>query len=769
MEYTNEQTSEDQLDLFQIIFTLLSKRWLIISSVLLFAVLGAMYNYHHQEQFQTNTTLLISKDQSDPSTFINNNQYDFLYGSNELESEDHISVFKSTLILNNVVEKLGLNYRYFKKNKLKANELLTRESVPFEFYFKNENIENTCIIKYDKHNVTIEVNDNIFSFSTNKREFENSLFSYKTKFLNYVGHNTYIINQFTKRQTVNGIKSSYVVNAQNKSNTYDISYTGANTHLNSKVLKGIVDEIIENNIRDKKNVYHASINFIESRIDTLREKIDSLNLVISNYKISNGVYMPENQTNSVLANLNDIEQKIFANSLQTELSLKLIDEVEKQTSFELLPTDIGIDNQNINNMVLQFNMIILGKNNLLVESTAKNPLLIQSQNQLIGLRSNILNSLDIYINKLKMKLNRYYEFKQKNNSLVGIIPLREYELGNLEKDLLLLNNLYSYLSQKIEEALINVSSIESNIKVINEVDYILTLQTNKPRILAAFLFAGFLLPIVFCVGLCFIRSFKIDTEYLKRELNNINFLGIIKFSKENASKQTKSVQYELLKRIYHNINMLIPKSEKGMSIMITSCIKNEGKTYTAFNLSRFLASKGKKVVLIGTDIGNPDLSKLFDQKNNKCKGLTNIIGDTENDFKELFENYKVKDKQLDTLFVGTKTSTKINLFNTQRFDDFISYLKGEYDYIIFDSAPILFMVESLELLEKSDYVVHVFRKNFSSKKLVNYVLDYKEKYNKKNIGYVITDDTKPDKFIDKYGYAYGYGYGYGYSYGYGAS
>ena len=215
--------------------------------------------------------------------------------------------------------------------------------------------------------------------------------------------------------------------------------------------------------------------------------------------------------------------------------------------------------------------------------------------------------------------------------------------------------------------------------------------------------------------------------------------------------------------------MIIPKSEKGMSIMITSCIKNEGKTYTAFNLSRFLASKGKKVVLIGTDIGNPDLSKLFDQKNNKCKGLTNIIGDTENDFKELFENYKVKDKQLDTLFVGTKTSTKINLFNTQRFDDFISYLKGEYDYIIFDSAPILFMVESLELLEKSDYVVHVFRKNFSSKKLVNYVLDYKEKYNKKNIGYVITDDTKPDKFIDKYGYAYGYGYGYGYSYGYGAS
>ena len=137
MEYTNEQAGEDQLDLLKIVFTLLSKRWLIISSVLVFSAIGIVYNYYTQEKFQTNTTLLISKDQSDPSSFITNNEYDFLF-NNELENQDHVSVFKSTLILNNVVEKLSLNYRYFKINKFKANELLTKETVPFEFYFKNE-------------------------------------------------------------------------------------------------------------------------------------------------------------------------------------------------------------------------------------------------------------------------------------------------------------------------------------------------------------------------------------------------------------------------------------------------------------------------------------------------------------------------------------------------------------------------------------------------------------------------------------------------------
>jgi hypothetical protein len=158
--------------------------------------------------------------------------------------------------------------------------------------------------------------------------------------------------------------------------------------------------------------------------------------------------MPDTQTNSVLADINDINHKLFKNSLQSELSLKLVDEVEKQDSFELLPNDIGIENENINQMVSQFNKIIIEKNNLLVEATEKNPLVIQSQNQLIDLRSNILNSLQIYINKLKMKFNRYENLKKKNNSIVGVIPIRGAELSNLERDLLLVTNLHSYLSQK---------------------------------------------------------------------------------------------------------------------------------------------------------------------------------------------------------------------------------------------------------------------------------------------------------------------------------
>ena len=657
---------EDAIDVIALFFAVLSQRWIIITSITIFSIIGIAFNSYRRDIFQTNATIMVSEDQSDPSSFINNNEYQFLY-NNKLESEDHISVFKSTLILKQVVEKLDLNYRFQKKYTWKSNKVLTKESLPFEIVFKDETSQKQCIIKYQKENVIIEINDNTFSFSKKESIIENSIFKYKTKILNNIIQGTYIIDQLTVNQTINELKTKYEINQRKKSNVYGISYSGPNKELNSFVLNGIIDEITNNNVREKKSVFKLSIDFIDKRIFHLKIKIDSLNSVISKFKVTNGVYMPGNQTNSVLNNINEIEQKIFANSIQSELSLKLINEVEKQNSFDLLPTDIGIENENINQMLSQFNKIILEKNNLLVEATEKNPLVIQSQNQLVDLRSNILNSLNIYTNKLKMKLNKYEDFKQKSDLIIGVIPLREAELINLEKDLLLVNNLYSYLSQKKEEALINLSSLEPNIKLINEVDYSIISKTSSKNTFSMFLFAGFLVPVGFSLSLFFFRALYVDIEYLKQKLQGIDFLGVIKLTKDKTSNEVKSIQYELMKRIYHNINMIIPKSKNGLSIMVTSCIKDEGKTYTAYNFSNFLAKTGNKVILIGTDLGNPDLSKLFDNKNVKLKskGLTDIIYDDENDFKELFEQYKINELLTNKKCTKFLTGVLMNNLNSQ--------------------------------------------------------------------------------------------------------
>ena len=121
------------------------------------------------------------------------------------------------MILKQVVEKLDLNYRFQKKHTWKSNEVLTKESLPFEIVFKDETSQKHCIIKYQKENVIIEINDNTFSFSKKESIIENSIFKYKTKILNNIIQGTYIIDQFTINETVNELKTRYgLINRKNQ-------------------------------------------------------------------------------------------------------------------------------------------------------------------------------------------------------------------------------------------------------------------------------------------------------------------------------------------------------------------------------------------------------------------------------------------------------------------------------------------------------------------------------------------------------------------------
>ena len=97
MQTNNQQTNEDQINIIEILFSLLSQRLLIILSLIIFTFLGIIYNHYNPDVFTTSATVLITKDQSDPSSFLLNNENEFLYNK-YVDREDHASVFKSCLL-----------------------------------------------------------------------------------------------------------------------------------------------------------------------------------------------------------------------------------------------------------------------------------------------------------------------------------------------------------------------------------------------------------------------------------------------------------------------------------------------------------------------------------------------------------------------------------------------------------------------------------------------------------------------------------------------
>ena len=69
MELSNQQPHEEQADVLGIVLSILSHRFLIIVSILISIFIGIIYTYYNPDVFKTAATLLITKDQSDPSSF----------------------------------------------------------------------------------------------------------------------------------------------------------------------------------------------------------------------------------------------------------------------------------------------------------------------------------------------------------------------------------------------------------------------------------------------------------------------------------------------------------------------------------------------------------------------------------------------------------------------------------------------------------------------------------------------------------------------------
>ena len=185
------------------------------------------------------------------------------------------------------------------------------------------------------------------------------------------------------------------------------------------------------------------------------------------FKSDNLIFSPEAQTTNALSNLTDLEQEKFNLTNQLELAKSLQNNLETQSNFSLLPSNIGIRNTNVNELVIAYNTLVLERNNLLSGATEKNPIIIQLSLQLTDLKKNILGSINNYLQNLKTSLSRFNEFKNTTSKEVSKIPKLEATLLSFERKFQIAENLYLFLLQKKEEASISFQATLPDTRIIN--------------------------------------------------------------------------------------------------------------------------------------------------------------------------------------------------------------------------------------------------------------------------------------------------------------
>jgi polysaccharide biosynthesis transport protein len=157
-------------------------------------------------------------------------------------------------------------------------------------------------------------------------------------------------------------------------------------------------------------------------------------------------------------------------------------------------------------------------------------------------------------------------------------------------------------------------------------------------------------------------------------------------------------------RVLRTNIMFSRKDEKLNTIVVVSAGAGEGKSTTAFNLATIFAQNGSRVLVVDSDLRRPTLHKMIEVTNSL--GLTNYLL-KQNTLDEVIQTTKVPTLHL--MASGKLPSSSIGILSSAQMKNLIAELKGRYDFVIFDSPPIMGVSDASILASEVDMTLQVIQ------------------------------------------------------------
>jgi capsular exopolysaccharide synthesis family protein len=219
---------------------------------------------------------------------------------------------------------------------------------------------------------------------------------------------------------------------------------------------------------------------------------------------------------------------------------------------------------------------------------------------------------------------------------------------------------------------------------------------------------GIVVGLVVGVGLAFF------IEYLDTSVKTIDdveralqapVLGVIPQNVGSlADEGGGDSQYAEAYRVLRTHILFSRKDEKLNTLAVVSAGAGEGKSTTTINLSTTFAQSGQRVLVVDSDLRRPTLHKILHVSNNL--GLVSYLL-KQNTLEEVIQKTNIP--MLDFMASGKLPSSSMGILNSPRMKALITELKLRYDFIFFDSPPIMGVSDASILASEVDMTIQVIQ------------------------------------------------------------
>lgn len=560
-----------------------------------------------------------------------------------------------------------------------------------------------------------------------------------------------------------------------KSTVINLSFKDVCIQRAEDVLNTVIAIYNENWIKDKNQIAVSTSQFINERLGVIEQELGNVDENISSYKSEHLLPDVQAAASMYMAQSSETNTQILALNTQLSMARYIRNYLTNATSKnQLLPANSGIESPGIEQQIANYNTAQLRRNDLVANSSEKNPLVVDMDQSLENMRHAIITSIDNHITTLNTQLRSLQQSEQQTTARIAANPTQGKYLLSVERQQKVKEALYLFLLQKREENELSQAFTAYNTRVITPPSGSMIPTAPVKRNIALI---SFVLGILIPVAIIFIRENMNTKVRGRKDLESLSlpFAGEIPLAVSGKGKGKKKVHNaktiairqgsrdivnEAFRVLRTNLEFMLDGKTDGKAsvTLFTSFNPGSGKTFLAMNTAATFALKGKRVLVIDGDLRHGSASAYL---GSHYKGLSDYLGKRETGLDNLIqENPDCPGFFL--LPAGTIPPNPTELLAEPFFKETIERLRDNYDYIFIDCPPIDIVADTQIIEKLADRTIFVVRAGLLERDMLPELQRMYDEKRFKNMALLLNGTEGGG---NRYGYRYGYKYGYKYGYG----
>jgi len=734
---TIQRKEDNNIYFSDFIKTILPYKWSIFLIILIFLLLTSIYLYFTAPIYESSATIKIKTEKSLDKLVLQDPIHSALSQSKATNIEQEMAILKSFYINNKVIEKLNMEVEYFTKKGYKKIKIFENPPIKIQnIVISNHKIVGVEFILYpegdgfrikpkDKptsrlfqYNQEIVLAD--FKCIIKKEANFNSPIYFKLN-----GNNRDIYENIVKQRlkiSKLGIDISII-----KLSYQDNSIKRANSYINELMNIYLAQSVIEKNRENSK-----ILNFINKELETTGGKLQKLETELQEYKVSNKVIEPTQQSKLLLDRLNSIEIDIEKSKIRQSLAKNLVTVVKKGQYVNMIPTLRALDEYPTIELIQKIENMKQRIATLRVEFTNKYPDIVKLRKEIQKSKYKVYGNIQNIQSTINQRIKSLYRQKKENEIKLKKLPLKEKQLIQFQRRYDVTAKMYAYLLEKKSENDLKRVATMSDYDIIDSAYSSNTPIKPKKTML---LIASGLMGMILGIFIAYLQSRlnrKIQTIKDIQELTTLPICAKIPMvSKRDIALEVLKYPNSILSTYFRKLRtklQLIANKSKGNSLLITSSMPNEGKTEVILNLAHLFQLAEYKSVIIDLDLYQPSLHKYFNVNSNK--GISTYLNHR-NSIEDI--TLRTEYPYLDVILAGENIQNPSELLLSQKLTLLLSTLAEKYEYIFINSAPLMIVEEPLYLMQFTDINMIIMRENFTKKSFLNNFNKTLQEYDFKNI------------------------------------